>query len=42
MAKKINGKIYFWVDTTYDDDMIYDIYEDKYGNRVFVPIDTRY
>lgn len=42
MAKKINGKIYFWVDTTYDDDLIYDVYEDRKGHRVLVPIDTRY
>lgn len=42
MAKKINGKLYFWVDTIFDEDMIYDIYEDSYGNQVAIPIDTRY
>lgn len=34
MAKKINGKIYYWVDTIFDDYMIYDIYEDERGNQI--------
>lgn len=42
MAKKINGKVYWWVDTTFDDDMIYDIYEDDMGNKIAIPCDTRY
>lgn len=34
MAKRINGKLYFWVDTIFDDFLIYDIYEDKNGKRI--------
>ena len=41
MAKKINGKIYYLVDMTYDDDIIYEIYEDKNGNQVVIPFDIR-
>ena len=42
MAKKINGRVYFWVDTIFDEDMIYDIYEDRCGHQIAIPIDTRY
>ena len=41
MAKKINGKIYYLVDMTFDDDIIYEIYEDKYGNQVVIPFEVR-
>ena len=41
MAKKINGKIYYWVDVIYDDELIYDVYEDTNGNKVLVPCDIR-
>lgn len=34
MSKKINGKLYMLVDVIFDDDFIYDIYEDDEGNRV--------
>lgn len=36
MAKRINGKLYFWVDTIFDDFLIYDIYEDENGKRIKV------
>lgn len=36
MAKIINGKKYYWVDTIFDDELIYDIYEDNKGHRVKV------
>jgi len=34
MSKKINGKLYWYVDTQYDDDLIYDIYQDNQGNVI--------
>lgn len=36
MSKKINGKTYWYVDTQYDDELIYDIYQDNYGNVIRV------
>lgn len=36
MSKIINGKKYMLVDVIYDDDFIYDIYEDEQGNRIKV------
>lgn len=36
MAKVINGITFYWVDTQFDDDLIYDIYEDESGNRIKV------
>lgn len=41
MKIRINGKIYLWVDTQYDDDFIYDIYEDEYGNQIRRIVGTR-
>ena len=41
MSKKINGKVYFWVDVIYDDEMIYDVYEDRYGNQLVIPSEVR-
>ena len=34
MAKIINGKKYYWVDTIFDDSLIYDIYEDENGSKI--------
>lgn len=42
MSKKINGKVYYLVDVIYDDDLIYDVYEDKYGNRIKLVSGCRY
>ena len=41
MSKVINGKKYFLVDITYDDYMIYEIYEDEKGHKIKVPCDYR-
>lgn len=42
MSKKINGVRYSYVGTTYDDDFIYDIYENDRGEKKYIIIDTRY
>ena len=34
MSKIINGKKYMLVDVIFDEDLIYDIYEDEEGNRI--------
>ena len=36
MSKIINGKRYLLVDVVFDNDLIYDIYEDEKGNRIKV------
>ena len=41
MRKVINGKRYMLVDVIFDEDFIYDIYEDEKGNRVKVVSDYR-
>lgn len=41
MSKIINGKRYMLVDVVFDDDLIYDIYEDENGNRIKVACDIR-
>lgn len=41
MAKKINGKLYYLVDMTFDDEIIYEIYEDETGKRVVIPFEIR-
>lgn len=42
MSRKINEKLYYWVDVIYDDDLIYDVYEDSYGNQIIIPSGERY
>ena len=42
MARVIKGKTYYWVDTIYDDDLIYDVLEDEYGHRIKVISGYRY
>ena len=42
MSKRINGKVYWLIDVIYDDDMIYDIYENQNGERVIVPSGVMY
>lgn len=42
MSKRINGKVYWLIDVIYDDDMIYDIYENQSGERVIVPSGVMY
>lgn len=34
MSKIIKGKKYMLVDVTFDNDFIYDIYEDEEGHRI--------
>lgn len=34
MSKMINGKRYMLVDVVFDNDLIYDIYEDEKGNQI--------
>ena len=41
MARQLIKLGYTYVDTIYDDDMIYDVYENLYGNRKLVPIGCR-
>ena len=36
MSKTINGKRYMLVDVIFDNDLIYDIYEDEEGNKIKV------
>ena len=36
MSKIINGKRYMLVDVVFDNDLIYDIYEDEQGNQIKV------
>lgn len=42
MAKIIKGKLYYWVDVIYDNDFIYEVYEDEYGNQLVIPTESRY
>lgn len=42
MAKVINGQTWFYVGTTYDDDLVYDIYENELGEYFYEVIDTLY
>ena len=42
MSKKINGETWFYVGTTYDDDLVYDIYENELGETFCEVVDTLY
>lgn len=42
MAKVINGETYYYVDTTYDEDLIYDIYESDRGEVFYEVVGTLY
>lgn len=42
MAVKLNGRTYWYVDTVVIDEIIYDIYEDEYGNVHYQVSDTLY
>ena len=42
MSKKINGETWFYVGTTYDEDLVYDIYENTQGEHIYEVIDTLY
>lgn len=40
MAVSYNGRTYWYVDTICVDEIIYDIYEDEYGNVIYKVSDT--
>ena len=42
MSKKINGETWYYVDTIYDDDLIYDIYENDLGEHFYEVVGTLY
>lgn len=42
MSKKINGQTWYWVDTIYDNDFVYDVYENEQGEHIYEIIDTLY
>ena len=42
MAKQINGQTWYYVDTTYDDTFIYDIYENDSGEHIYEVVGTLY
>lgn len=42
MSKRINGQTWYYVDTIYDDDLVYDVYENELGEVIYEVIDTLY
>lgn len=42
MAKTINGQTWYYVDTIYDEDFIYDVYENDFGEHFYEIVDTLY
>ena len=42
MAKQINGQTWWYVGTDYDDDLVYDIYQNEYGETFYEIVDTLY
>ena len=42
MSKKINGEIWYYVDTIYDDDLIYDIYQNENDETIYEIVGTLY
>lgn len=42
MAKIVNGETWFYVGTTYDEDLVYDIYQNEQGETFYEVIDTLY
>lgn len=42
MAKVINGETYWYVDTTYDEDLIYDIYQNDRDEVIYEIVGTMY
>lgn len=41
MSKKIHGVVYHWVDTIFDDDFIYDVFENAQGHKVLFLVGER-
>ena len=42
MSKKINGETYYYVDTIYDDELIYDVYQNDRDETIYEVVDTLY
>ena len=42
MSKKINGETWYYVDTIYDDDLIYDVYENDRDEVIYEVVGTLY
>ena len=42
MSVKVNGKTYYYVDTICEDEIIYDVYEDDFGNIYYQVADSLY
>ena len=42
MSKKINGETWYYVDTTCDDDFVYDVYENEQGETFYEIVETLY
>lgn len=42
MSKQINGETYYYVGTTYDEDLIYDIYQNDRDEVIYEVVDTMY
>ena len=42
MKKQVNGETYWHVDTIYDDDLIYDVYENDRDEVIYEVVGTLY
>lgn len=42
MSKKINGETWYLVDTIFDDDLIYDVYENDRDEVIYEVVGTLY
>lgn len=42
MSIKINGMTWYYVDTVYDDDLVYDIYENDLGEHIYKVVCSLY
>lgn len=42
MSKRINGEIWYYVDTIYDDDFIYDVYQNDRDETFYEIVDSLY
>lgn len=42
MSKQINGETWYYVGTTYDEDLVYDIYQNDRDETIYEIVDTMY
>lgn len=42
MTKEINGEIYYYIGTTYDEDLIYDMYENDRDVVIYEVVGSMY